>query len=198
MADLIKIRGSVFIGGMLYLPPIQDPSTGMIYEYQADAREFTPHAVNTGRCRVEQEVVIDFVKQRVTSFSNTGVTVLKLTAPDGSVEYKQGKASTDGIRVENEVWNGDTVSLTMQASASNPLRLDAPTVDYSLQITAYKDGTVQVKGSHDGFPCFEFYKQVDFGDFQLLYAHDFRKTGDTPAAMAGEMEYHFEKHSNHS
>ncbi|MCP3776283.1 DUF3238 domain-containing protein [Paenibacillus sp. MZ04-78.2] len=192
MAELIKIRGSVFIGGLLYLPPIQDPSTGMIYEYQADAREFTPYAVNTGRCRVEQEVVIDFVKQRITSFANTGVTVLKLTAPDGSVEYKQGKSSTDGIRVEDEVWDGDTVSLTMRASASNPLRPDAPTVDYSLQITAYKDGTLQVKGRHDGFPCFEFYKQVDFGDFQLLYTHDFRKTGDTPAAMAGDMEYHFE------
>ncbi len=32
MEKLIKIRGSVFIGGMLYLPPIQD-STGMILEY---------------------------------------------------------------------------------------------------------------------------------------------------------------------
>ncbi|GED70700.1 hypothetical protein BRE01_44020 [Brevibacillus reuszeri] len=191
MEKLIKIRGSVFIGGMLFLPPIQD-STGMILEYQGDAREFTPYAVNTGRCRVEQEVVIDFVKRRIHSFSDTGVTVLKMTAPDGSVEYKQGKASTDGIRVENEWWNGDTVSLTMRASASNPLRPDAPTVDYSLQIIAHKDGTVQVKGSHDGFPCYEFYKQVDFGDFQLLYAHDFRKTGDTPAAMAGDMEYHFE------
>ncbi|MEH7483913.1 DUF3238 domain-containing protein [Neobacillus drentensis] len=191
MAELIKIRGSVFIGGMLYLPAIQD-STGMIYEYQGDAREFTPYAVNTGRCRVEQEVVIDFIKQRITTFSDTGITVLKMTTPDGLVEYKQGKASTDGIRVEDEVWNEDTVSLTMRASASNPLRPDAPTVDYSLQINAHKDGTVKVKGSHDGFPCYEFYKQVDFGDFQLLHAHDFRKTGDTPAAMAGDMEYHFE------
>jgi hypothetical protein len=109
---------------------------------------------------VEQEVVIDFVKQRITSFANTGVTVLKLIAPDGSVEYKQGKSSTDGIKVEDEVWNGETVSLTMRASASNPLRPDAPTVDYSLQINAHKDGTVQVKGSHDGFPCFEFYKWI--------------------------------------
>lgn len=191
MVELIKIRGSVFIGGMLYLPPIQD-SSGMIYEYQGDAREFTPHAVNTGRCRVEQEVVIDFVKQRINSFSDTGVTVLKMTAPDGLVEYKQGKASTDGIRIEDEMWSGDTVSLTMRASVSNPLRSDAPTVDYALQINAHKDGTVQVKGSHDGFPCYEFYKQVDFGDFQLLHAHDFRKTADTPAAMAGDMEYHFE------
>lgn len=92
----------MFIVGMLYLPPIQDPSTDMIHEYQADAKEFTSYAVNTGRCRVEQEVVIDFVKQRVTLFSITGITMLNLTAPDGSVEYRQGKSPTDGIRVEDE------------------------------------------------------------------------------------------------
>jgi len=192
MAELIKIRGSVFIGGMLYLPPIPDPSTGMIYEFQADAREFTPHAVNTGRCRVEQEVVIDFVKQKISSFADTGVTVLRLTAPDGTIEYKQGKAATEGIQVEGVTWTENSASLTMRASAGNPLRPDAPTVDYSLQIIAYKNGDVQIKGSHDGFPCYEFYKQVDFGEFQLLHAHDFRKTGDTPASMAGDMECHFE------
>jgi hypothetical protein len=191
MAEIIKIRGSVFIGGMLYLPAIQD-STGMIYEYQGDAREFTPNAVNTGRCRVDQEVVVDFIKQRIISFSDTGITILKITTPEGLVEYKQGKASTDGIRIEDEAWSGDTVSFTMRASASNPLRPGAPTVDYSLQVITQRDRTVKVKGSHDGFPCYEFYKQVDFGNFQLLYTHDFRKTGDTAVAMDGEMEYHFE------
>jgi len=192
MAELIKIRGSVFIGGMLYLPPFQDPATGMTYEFQADAREFTPHAVNTGRCRVEQEVVIDFLKRRISSFAGTGVTILKLTTPNGSIEYIHGKASIENILVENESWTDDAVSLTMRASAGNPLHPDAPTVDYSLQITAHQNGEVRVKGSHDGFPCYEFYKQLDYGDFQLLHTHDFRKTGDTPDAMAGEMEYHFE------
>ncbi|KFN01748.1 hypothetical protein DJ93_3302 [Bacillus clarus] len=30
-----------------------------------------------------------------------------------------------------------------------------------------------------------------FGSFELIYTHDFRKTDDTPAALAGEMEYSF-------
>lgn len=81
----------------------------------------------------------------------------------------------------------------MKASAKNPLRLEAPTVDYLLQVKVQLDGSIEVKGSHDGFPCFEFYKQADFGEFQLIHSHDFHLTGDTPAAMAGEMEYHFEK-----
>ena len=46
---------------------------------------------------------------------------------------------------------------------------------------------------NDGFPCFEFYKQVNFGVFEQIYTHDFRVTGDKPEAMAGEMEYSFKK-----
>ncbi|MRS06767.1 DUF3238 domain-containing protein, partial [Bacillus anthracis] len=46
-------------------------------------------------------------------------------------------------------------------------------------------------GVHDGFPCYEFYKQVDFGPFESIYIHECRETNDTPAALAGEMEYSF-------
>lgn len=191
MIEIIKIRASIFIGGMLYLPPVQDPSTGLTLEFQADHREFTPHAVNTGRCRVEQEVVVDFVKRRITSFADTGTTVVKITAPDGTINYKQDKAPTNNIVVEQEVWYEDAVAFTMRASVANPI-VPAPTVDYVVHVTASQYGDVRVKGSHDGFPCYEFYKQLDYGDFHLLHHHDFRKTGDTPAAMAGDMDYHFE------
>ncbi|CJN57109.1 Protein of uncharacterised function (DUF3238) [Streptococcus pneumoniae] len=79
----------------------------------------------------------------------------------------------------------------MRASASNPLNAAAPAADYFLTIRANESGTVNIEGVHDGFPCYEFYKQVDFGSFELIYTHDFRKTDDTPAALAGEMEYSF-------
>ncbi|MBL3485709.1 DUF3238 domain-containing protein, partial [Klebsiella pneumoniae] len=69
----------------------------------------------------------------------------------------------------------------------------APTVDYVLNVCVKKDGTIDVQGEHDGFPCFEFYKQVDFGTFEEIYTHDFRKTGDTAAALGGEMDYIFTK-----
>lgn len=79
----------------------------------------------------------------------------------------------------------------MRASASNPLNAAAPAADYLLAIRVNKNGTVHVEAVHDGFPCYEFYKQVDFGSFELIYTHDFRETNDTPAALAGEMEYSF-------
>ncbi|QHT59072.1 DUF3238 domain-containing protein [Paenibacillus lycopersici] len=194
MADIVKIRGSVFIGGMQWLPAMRDPETGIVAEYAGDAREFTPHAVNTGRSRVEQEVVVDFVKRKLFTYGNTGCTTLKQTSPDGIARYTQGKASTEGIRVDDEEWAAMSVSFVMRASAANPLRPEAPAVDYELRVTVNgEDGSVDVSGCHDGFPCFEFYKQADFGEFELLYSHDFRKTGDTPAAMAGDMEYQFER-----
>jgi hypothetical protein len=56
-----------------------------------------------------------------------------------------------------------------------------------------KDGSIDIQGEHDGFPCFEFYKQVDFGSFEQIYTHDFRETGDTPEALGGEMDYSFTK-----
>ncbi|REE86467.1 uncharacterized protein DUF3238 [Paenibacillus taihuensis] len=194
MATIVKIRGSVFIGGLQWLPAITDPATGITYEYAGDAREFSPETVNTGRSRVEQEVVVDFVKRKLFAFANTGLTSLRQTMPGGLTEMKQGKAPIDGVTVEGETWGAMTCSFVMKASVADPLRADAPTMDYEVHITVHEeDGKATVRGSHVGFPCFEFYKQVDFGDFEQLYTHDFRVTDDTPEAMDGEMEYHFER-----
>nr|WP_019422180.1 DUF3238 domain-containing protein [Paenibacillus sp. OSY-SE] len=95
--------------------------------------------------------------------------------------------------MENESWGDHEVTFVMKASASNPLRPTAPAADYQLNVKVSTDGTVHMKGSHDGFPCYEIYKQVDFGKFQTIHLHNFHETGDTPASLAGEMEYHFEK-----
>ncbi|EJQ73338.1 hypothetical protein IGK_05412 [Bacillus toyonensis] len=63
MADIVKIRGSVF-APYAWLEHIKDPTTGKLFEYPGDAREFTPYAVNTMRSRLEQEVIIDFYKKK--------------------------------------------------------------------------------------------------------------------------------------
>jgi len=91
----------------------------------------------------------------------------------------------------NIVWNPDGVQFKMSASASNPLNIYAPPVDYVLHVCVNKVCSIEIQGEHDGFPCFEFYKQVDFGSFEKIYTHDFRETGDTAAALGGEMDYSF-------
>ncbi len=192
MANIVKIRGSVF-APYAWLEPIKESSTGKFLEYTGDAREFTPHAVNTMRSRLEQEVIIDFYKKEIFTHANACIVTVKITNPDGSVEYKKGKSSTDNIECIDVVWGDNEVSFIMSASASNPLNSEAPAADYVLTLRVNKNGIAQIEGSHDGFPCYEFYKQTDFGSFELIYKHDFRKTGDTPSALAGEMEYRFKK-----
>ncbi|MED1021675.1 MULTISPECIES: DUF3238 domain-containing protein [Bacillus] len=190
MVNIVKIRGSVFAPYAL-LKPIQDPATGRVFEYAGDAREFTPYAVNTKRSRLEQEVVVDFYKREIFTYADACIVTVKIKNPDGSIEYQKGETSTENIACTNIVWSEDEVSFEMRASASNPLNAAAPAADYFLTIRVNESGTVHVEGLHDGFPCYEFYKQIDFGSFELIYTHDFRKTDDTPAALAGEMEYSF-------
>ncbi len=61
----------------------------------------------------------------------------------------------------NMVWSSDDVKFQMSASASNPLNEYAPPVDYLLNLHVKKDGIVEIQGTHEGSPCFEFYKQVN-------------------------------------
>ncbi|TVX93523.1 DUF3238 domain-containing protein [Paenibacillus agilis] len=191
---IIKIRASVFIP-MSWTDPVKDMETGIVKQFEGDSREFTPYAVNTMRSRVEQEVTVDFYKRDVFSYKNTGITTEKITHSNGSIQRRQGKASTDGIQCTDIEWREDDVCFKMRASASNPLNDSAPPVDYLLRVNITREGTVSMTGEHDGFPCFEFYKQSNFGPYETIYTHDFRKTGDTPAALAGEMEYKFRYYS---
>lgn len=187
---LVKIRGAAFIPSAWLSRPSNGDET---LEFKGDDREFTPHAVNTGRCRVEQEAVVDFTDERLISYADTGHSVERITKPDGTQTFRRGKTSTDGISCTEPRWSDEYVEFDMHANATNPLRAHADPVDYHLEVTAWRDGAVQIVGRHDGFPCFEFYIQTDFGEFRPLYRHDFRETGDKPNALAGPMEYEFER-----
>ncbi|WP_068984327.1 DUF3238 domain-containing protein [Lysinibacillus xylanilyticus] len=192
MNTIVKVRASVFIP-MSWTEPKKDTQTGNVIQFEGDSREFTPYAVNAMRSRIEQEVVVDFYKKDIFTYANTGITTERIITPDGSVIKKTGKASTDGILCTDIKWGSDDVKFQMSASASNPLNVYAPPVDYLLTVHVKKDGTVDIHGEHDGFPCFEFYKQVNFGPFEKIHTHDFRETGDTAEALGGDMEYSFTK-----
>ncbi|USG68267.1 DUF3238 domain-containing protein [Brevibacillus ruminantium] len=55
--------------------------------------------------KYEQEISVDFIKRQLVAFANTGKTGLKVTRPDSKPQYKEGKASAEGIVVENESWS---------------------------------------------------------------------------------------------
>lgn len=197
MTNIVKIRASVFIPmawtAIGWTGPKKKNQMGNLIEFEGDSREFTPYAVNAMRSRVEQEVVVDFYKKEIFTYANTGITTERITNPDGSVNKRTGKASTEHIVCTDIEWGSGDVKFQMSASASNPLNINAPAVDYLLTVHVKKDGTVEIQGAHDGFPCYEFYKQVNFGPFEQIHKHDFRETGDTAEALGGEMEYSFKK-----
>ncbi|NOU88296.1 DUF3238 domain-containing protein [Paenibacillus sp. LMG 31460] len=192
MTNIVKVRASVFIP-ISWTEPKHDIQTGNIIQFEGDSREFTPYAVNAMRSRVEQEVVVDFYKNEIFIYANTGISTERIITLDGSVHKRTGKAGTESILCTDVVWGADDVKFQMSASASNPLNVFAPTVDYLLTVHVKKDGIVNIQGAHDGFPCYEFYKQVNFGPFEQIYTHDFRETGDTAEALGGDMEYSFKK-----
>ncbi|WP_266079379.1 DUF3238 domain-containing protein [Haladaptatus caseinilyticus] len=186
--EIVKIRASTFI------PTAWISSSGdgkQLVEFRGDDREFTPHAVNTGRSRIEQEAVVDFSRRTLTEYADTGTSVERITHADGKEDVRTEKASTDGIFCTDPSWYDDRVEFEMHASASNPLVPHPSPVDYCLELTV-RYGTVQVRGQHDGYPCYEFYVQTDFGSFETLYRHDFRETGDEALALSGAMEYEFD------
>ncbi|MDQ0417169.1 hypothetical protein J2Z48_001341 [Croceifilum oryzae] len=191
MANIVKIRASVFIP-MSWTEPRPDGETENMVQFEGDSREFTPYAGGMFRSRIEQEVVVDFEKREIFSHESTGITAERLIHPDGSFHYRKGRASTEKIKYINPICEEEGVHFQMTASAGNPLH-DVPPVDYLLTVYVKKDGTVEMTGEHDGFPCYEFYKQTDFGPFVEIYTHDFRQTGDTPATLDGDMEYKFHK-----
>ncbi|WP_049969207.1 DUF3238 domain-containing protein [Haladaptatus cibarius] len=187
-AELVKIRAATFIPSA-WIPNTR--KTKHTAEFRGDDREFTPHAVNTGRSRVEQEAVVDFERKTLTEYGDTGTSVERRIRGDGTEDIRTEKGSSDGIFCTDPVWHDDHVEFEMHASASNPLVPHPSPVDYVLELTVRRDG-VEVRGQHDGFPCFEFYVQTDSGPFETLYRHDFRETGDKSTALAGTMEYEFE------
>ena len=44
----------------------------------------------------------------------------------------------------------------MSASASNPLNVYAPPVDYVLNVCVKQDGSIDIQGEHDGFLVLNF------------------------------------------
>lgn len=188
MAAIAKLRAATFIP----LAWLDSPREGEEnIQFRGDNREFTPHAVNTGRSRIEQEVAVDFEHECVLTYADTGRSKERIERPDGTVETREGKADTAGIDVSAVVWT-DECEFRMHGEAANPLVEAAKPVTYEARATVTPDGEVHLVGVHDAFPCFEFYSQADFGPFSKLHTYDYRKAGGSPLDLAGPPSCEFD------
>lgn len=188
MVDIVKLRAATFIP----LTWLDSPRRGEeTIQFQGDDRGFTPYAVNTGRSRIEQEVVIDLSRQKCLEYTDTGHSKERIEQADGSTKVRTGKADTSAITVTDIDWNNGC-ELVMSTEAANPLVEHAHPVSYEAQATVNADGSIRLTGNHDSFPCFEFYSQTDFGSFSILYTYDYREEGGSPFDLEGPPDYEFD------
>jgi hypothetical protein len=186
MADIVKIRAAIFIPHAWLDSPRSEQRS-----FRGDDREFTPHAVNTGRSRVEQEVVVDLDRELLETYADTGRSKERIERDDGTIDTREGKAETTGIGITDIVWD-DGCEFRLRANAANPLVETAKPVTYEVRATVTLDGEVHLAGAHDAYPCFECYAQRDFEPFRPLYTYDYREAGGSPRDLAGPPECGFE------
>ncbi|MFC6962588.1 DUF3238 domain-containing protein [Halocatena marina] len=189
--SVVKLRIATFIPDA-WISSTSTPD-GREVEFRGDNREFTPHTSHTGHSRVAQEIVVDFERESVITHPETGQSMERITEPDGATTIRTAAAQTDGISCTDTVWTGDGVRFTAAASVSNPLSEDSPPVDFRFEIHFSADGTIGLTGRHDGFPCFEVYKQVEFGAFETVYTYDYRKAEASPKSLADPMDQTVER-----
>jgi hypothetical protein len=188
MAAIVKLRAATFIP----LAWLDSPREGEEHlQFRGDNREFTPHTVNTGRSRVEQEVVVDLAREDVLTYADTGRSKERVERPNGTREVHEGKADASGISVTDVAWD-EGCNLLMRAEAANPLVEEAAPVTYEARATVTFDGDIQIAGVHDAFPCFEFYAQTDFEPFRRVYTYDYRESGGSPLDLPGPPECEFD------
>lgn len=184
--SIVKLRIAIFIPDA-WISSTRASADQRI-EFRGDDREFTPYTCHTGHSRVAQEVVVDFGRKTMTTHPETGPSMERVTAPDGSVTVRTATAPTDGITCTDITWDDDGVEFTTAASVSNPLDEAASPVDFVFDVRVAIDGTVDFTGRHDGFPCFEAYKQIGFDSFEPVYTYDYRNTDASPKKLTDPMD----------
>jgi RHS repeat-associated protein len=123
----------------------------------------------------------------VSSSRDTGITS-EFSGPNGEV-IGQGQASGNSLEIAVQRDSNGAVTIHAKGDESNPL-ITSPGITYDLNITVTSQGTkgnatVQVAGSHDGFPGYEI--TASRPELQskpvMVYSYDPRKTGATPYAL---------------
>ena len=102
MAAIVKLRAATFIP----LAWLDSPREGEEHlQFRGDDRDFTPHAVNTGRSRLEQEIVVDLSREELLTYADTGRSKERVERANGTIDIREGKADTSAISVTDVAWN---------------------------------------------------------------------------------------------
>ena len=124
-------------------------------------------------------VQVDFAGQKVIDVAETGVTELLGT---------QWNSIRDNFRVLDVSFNGDKASFVAKGETASAVQF-LPNINYTFQITVWRDGTAVIRGCHDGYPG---YRVTVEGEDQYFFAHEPKDL----VRLVGECDIRLTEHVN--
>ncbi|RXZ79413.1 DUF3238 domain-containing protein [Paenibacillaceae bacterium] len=194
MASIVGVRFAAFIPQPYLEHHVEESS--IVIQFNGNDREFTYYTEDEPeKSKMAQHIVCDFSNQVIHHYKSTGPTTETMSDNNTGEVLREahGHAATDGLLLTDSSISDHQATFKVIGCASNPLREEAPAIDWEYAVTVSNSGEVRVVGTQDGYPAHEIYKRVDGGTPVTIYQHDPRKTGDTPAALLPPMEYSVNK-----
>ncbi|GAA0504355.1 hypothetical protein GCM10008986_34860 [Salinibacillus aidingensis] len=170
----VRLRFQTFIPDDWVKSPFQPFPYDYVTYGEGDNRTyFDPY----GSYRTRFNLYLYFDSHTINSYKYASPTRLKHVPLDPSVNdtwYEEGEADLSQLGIYNVTWNGyDSVSFKVEHDVSNGIfnMWYMPSINYYADVTVYSDGRVVMdNGRHDGFPSYEFYKDIGNG-WERIFEH---------------------------
>ncbi|QDH21504.1 DUF3238 domain-containing protein [Saccharibacillus brassicae] len=174
MAFSVALKIQTFIADA-YVPGVPTPTSQAWYG--GDNRGFS--SSDTVRFRTKQYLTFNFDNNGASwnGFTDTGETHRYTINTKTGYQFDQtDKQSPTTIRhslvTAGSKMTGaadDRIQIRCICDSQNPFEPFAPAINYTYMVTVYKKGTVNISGTHDGFPCYESYARLNSGSWQALH-----------------------------
>ncbi|MGQ3480743.1 DUF3238 domain-containing protein [Paenibacillus sp. TY11] len=200
MAINFNIRLVTFIPHDKVPSPVQYAAPTYFVSFKGDNRGFDKNTANTENFRTAQQINVEFTNTGGSwgSYRNVGTTTAYyLNNTTAKTETSTAKASDSGLTITRTAASltgssSDYMKFLCKCSVGNPF-IPSPdifngNIDYEFTLFVYKNGTISIQGSHDGFPAYEVYAQANSGGYQNIYLFDPRDHGKTSMALLPPMD----------
>lgn len=129
--------------------------------FHGDGKDRLGGEWHSSKYRTSQSFMIDTSKANyiTSATSNTGITILEELQNGKWVKIKSKQQSTDTIKYATEVID-DILYINCKCASNNPLVTGSPDIDYQFTLKVTRTGSVRIKGYHDGFPGYEFMRNI--------------------------------------
>lgn len=190
-----KIRVMGFIKESRVWSPDDNPFDNYTEYFHGDGRGFGysygDDNTSTPKYRFVQDVFVDFTNNTSNYRERVGQSLRYFINNDtGLRDYskdKTGYASMDNMSAGSFTWGTNKVTFRVLTSVGNPLA-SSPNADADLTFTVHRGiygacGITEIKGSHDGYPTYEIYRNEGSNGTWTLYTFNQQTLGSLAPPM---------------